>query len=203
VGLRAQRDIAFSATRAAHDVALAALLGGNLFGRLAMNRALGEITDKSERGKVLNRAWRLYGTVNSLALVALVGGWLPTRLTNSSSHRVSARDRRLAVAKDVTIGAVVVTGLASAAGGVGFARQAPGGAVPMESGRTAAAETPAQAARLKRVINMLGALNILSELTLVIINASLSQTVGPGPPARKARRIVKYISGPFNAKRAA
>jgi hypothetical protein len=200
VSPRVQGEIAVNATRAAHDLALAALLGGNLFGRFAMNRALEDISDKSERGQVLNRAWRRYGTVNSLALIALVGGWLPMRPTKSSSDRLTARERRLSAAKDLTIGAVVVTGLASAAGGVGFARQAPGGAVPMESGHSAAAETPARAMRLKRVINVLGALNIFSELTLVIINASLWREAPAGPPAGRTRRIVKYISGPLNAK---
>jgi hypothetical protein len=58
----------------AQDAALAALLGGNLFGRLAMNPALADISDPAQRGKVLNRTWRRYGTVNSAALIALVGG---------------------------------------------------------------------------------------------------------------------------------
>jgi len=186
VNSRVGGEVASSAGQAAQDVALAALLGGNLFGRLAMNRALGEISDKSERGKVLNRAWGRYGTVNSLALAVLVGGWLPTRL--NENRRLSVTERRLAVAKDVAIGAVVVTGLASAAGGVRFAHQAPGGAVPMESGRTAAAETPAGAARLKRTVNALGALNLFSELALVIIDASLSQAGSrPQPAGRRLR----------------
>lgn len=158
---------------AVHDLALAALLGGNLFGRYAMNPALEEISDKAERGKVLNRSRRRYGTVDSIALVALVAGWLPTRLDQAGSL-VGERQRRLAVAKDVAIGAVVLTGLASAAGGVGFAQQSPEGAVPMQSGSTAAPETPPRAALIKRVVSVLGALNIFSELALAIINASLA-----------------------------
>ncbi len=157
---------------AVHEIALAALLGGNLFGRFAMNPALEEISDKAERGKVLNRARRRYGTVDSIALLALAAGWLPDRLGRGGSM-VSVRERRLAVAKDVAIGAVVLTGLASAAGGVGFAQQAPEGAVPMQSGSTAAPETPPRAASIKQVVSVLGALNIFSELALAIINASL------------------------------
>ena len=72
---------------------------------------------------------------HSLALVALIGSWLPARLGEAAPRWLSGRERRLALAKDVTMGAVVVTGLASAAGGVGFAGQAPLGAVPMDSGR--------------------------------------------------------------------
>jgi hypothetical protein len=181
-------DLASSIGRAAHDVALAALLGGNLFGRFAMNPALEDVGDKSERGRVLNRAWRRYGTVNSLALGTLVAGWLPARLTEARPRGLSPAERRLALAKDTAMGAVVVTGLASAAGGVRFARQAPGGAVPMESGRDSAPETPARAAGLKRVVNALGALNLASELALVTVNASLAQVNFRRPPARRLLR---------------
>jgi hypothetical protein len=181
-------DLASSIGRAAHDIALAALLGGNLFGRFAMNPALEDVGDKSERGRVLNRAWRRYGTVNSLALGTLVAGWLPARLNEARPRWLSPAERRLALAKDAAMGAVVVTGLASAAGGVRFARQAPGGAVPMESGRASAPETPARAAGLKRLVNALGALNLASELALVTVNASLAQVNFRRPPARRLLR---------------
>ena len=66
--------------RASQDVALAALIGGNLFGRVALNAALEDVSDRSERGRVLNRAWRRYGTVNSVVAATLVGGWTAARL---------------------------------------------------------------------------------------------------------------------------
>ena len=83
--IRIPSDTLSSAGRAAHDVALGALIGGNLFGRVAMHPALADVSDKAERGKVLNRAWRRYGTVNSLALGTIVAGWLPARL-NEAHH---------------------------------------------------------------------------------------------------------------------
>ena len=86
------------------------------------------------------------------------------------------------------MGTVVVTGLASAASGIGFASQAPSGAVPMESGRATAPETPARAVRLKRLVNVLGALNLASEVMLVAVNASLAQTNFRRPPARRLLR---------------
>jgi hypothetical protein len=147
--------------QAAQDVALAALLGGNLFGRLALNPALQEVSDKSERGKVLNRAWKRYGTVNSLALLTLVAGWL--RSAGSDQMR------------DLAMGSVIVTGLASAAGGISFAQQAPGGAVPMQSGSDTAPEASPRAVALKRVVNALGALNIVSEVALAVVRAAESR----------------------------
>lgn len=186
--LRVPSDTASSAGRAAHDLALAALLGGNLFGRLAMHPALTDVSNSSERGKVLNRAWRRYGTVNSLALITLVGGWVPARLNETRPRWLSPRERRLASAKDAAVGAVLVTGLASAAGGVGFAQQAPAGAVPMRSGRDPAPETPARAAHLKRAVNALGALNLAAEVGLLAVNAALAQTGFRRPPLRRVLR---------------
>lgn len=159
----------------AQDAALAALLGGNLFGRLAMHPALADISDKHQRGRVLNRAWRRYGVVNSAALAALVGGWVSARSDDTSPLWTSPRRRRLIASKDIAVGAVVVTGLASAVGGIGFAQQAPGGAVAMDSGSEPAPETPQRAAALKRAVNVLGALNLVAELVLVLVNASLAR----------------------------
>ena len=164
----------------AQDAALAALLGGNLFGRVAMHPALTDVSDKQERGVVLNRAWRRYGTINSTALATLVAGWLSARGDESGRLATSPRRRRLILAKDLSVGAVVISGLASAAGGVGFAQQAPHGAVPMDSGSAPAAETSNRVALLKHLVNGLGALNLATEMALVAANAALER----GAPGR-------------------
>lgn len=161
--------------RMAQDAALAALLGGNLFGRVAMHPALTSVSDKLERGRVVNRAWRRYGTVNSTALAALVAGWVSSRPDASGPPWAAGRRRRLVLAKDVAVGAVVATGLASAAGGVEFAHQAPEGAVPLASGSQPAPETPGRAAALKRVVNVLGGLNLAAELSLLAVDALLAR----------------------------
>jgi hypothetical protein len=82
--VRARSEIVSDVGRGAHDLALAALIGGNLFGRVAMNPALTDVSDKTERGRVLNRAWRRYGAVNSLGRWwrgGCRGGW--TRLARA------------------------------------------------------------------------------------------------------------------------
>jgi hypothetical protein len=120
--------------RAAHDIGLAGLLGGNLFGRLALHPSVTQIRDERERGKVVNTAWRRYGLVNSLSLAAVAAGWAGARADEARPKRLSDAERRLAVAKDVLVGVVAVTGLATAAQGIRFARQAPDGAVPLADG---------------------------------------------------------------------
>jgi hypothetical protein len=186
--LRIPNDSVSAAGRAAHDLGLAALIGGNLFGRVALHPALKDVGDKAERGRVLNRAWRRYGTINSLALATVVAGWLPARMNEAQPRWLSPRERQLAQAKDVAMGAVVVTGLASAASGVGFAQQAPNGAVPMDSGSDTAPEASDRAATLKRVVNALGALNLAAEVTLLATNAALAQAGFRRPPLRRVLR---------------
>ena len=82
------------AGRAAHDLGLAGLLGGNLFGRLALHPSVTEISDQEERGKVVNAAWRRYGTVNSLSLLAVTTGWAGARAAEARDHRLSPEERR-------------------------------------------------------------------------------------------------------------
>ncbi len=153
-----------------------------------MHPALEDISEPSERGRVLNRAWRRYGTVNSLALFTLLAGWLPARGNEAAPRWLSPQERRLAVAKDVAMGAVVVSGLATAVSGIGFAQQASGGAVPMDSGSQPGRETPPRAARLKPAVNALSAVSLLADVALVAINASLAQLNFRRPPLRRLLR---------------
>jgi hypothetical protein len=141
--------------RAAQDVGIALLFGGNLFGRRAMHPALEWVSSPEERGKVVNEAWRRYGVFNSLGLAGVVGGWVLER-----SGPIGPRDAAVA--------AVAVTGVASAIEGVRFGRSAPGGAVPMESGSEPATAAPAPAARSKRLLNALGQASAVAELALIL-----------------------------------
>jgi hypothetical protein len=171
--------------RAAHDIGLAGLLGGNLFGRLALHPSVTEISDRAERGKVVNAAWHRYGTVNTLSLLAVTTGWLGARAGEAGDSKLSAAERRLARAKDVLVGVVTITGMATAAEGVRFARAAPGGAVPLRDGDHTAPEASGPARRLKRRLNALGATSLAAEVGLVAVNAALNQQGFRRPPARR------------------
>jgi hypothetical protein len=171
--------------RAAHDLGLAGLLGGNLFGRLALHPSVTSISDERERGKVVNAAWRRYGTVNSLSLLAVMGGWAGARAAEAGDSRLSPPERKLARAKDVLVGVVALTGVATAVEGMRFSRDAPGGAVPLRDGdHTAASASPA-ATRRKRRLNALGAGSLVAEVALVGVNAALGQQNFRRPPARR------------------
>jgi hypothetical protein len=171
--------------RAAHDIGLAGLLGGNLYGRLALHPSVTAISDPAERGKLVNAAWRRYGTVNTLSLLAVGSGWIGARLNEARDARLSPDERRLARAKDVLLGVVAAGGLATAAEGMRFARTAPDGAVPLRDGDHAAAGASPASRRAKRRLNALGAASLAAELALVAVNAALNQQSFRRPPARR------------------
>lgn len=168
--------------RAAHDVGLAGMLGGQLFGRMAMHPAIARISDPTERGEVVNAAWRRYGVVNGLGLLAVTSGWAGARAAEAADRNLTPRERRLARGKDALLGAVLVSGVASAVQGVRFARKGP---TPLLDGDTPAPGAPAPAAHIKRTLNALGLVSIASELGLVAVNAALNQEGFRRPPLRR------------------
>ena len=169
-----------------HDLGAAGLLGGSLFGRFALHPAVGGIRDKAERGKVVNAAWRRYGTINALSLAAVTAGWLSARATETRPALLSRREESLSRGKDGLLAAVAVSGIATAWSGIRFSRLAPGGAVPLEDGDTPAYETTREGARLKRRLNRLGALTTAAEVGFVAVNAALAQEGHSRPPVRRA-----------------
>jgi hypothetical protein len=173
------------AGRAAHDLGLAGLLGGNLFARFAMHPSVAQISDPGQRGKVVNAAWKRYGTVNTLSLLAVGSGWVGARLNEAQDSKLSDDERRLARAKDVLVGVVAAAGVASAVEGMRFARMAPGGAVPLADGDHTEPDATAGARRAKRRLNALGLVSLAAEGALVAVNAALNQQGFRRPPARR------------------
>ena len=142
--------------RVVQDVGVALLLGGNVFGRRALHPAVEWISSPAERGKVVNDAWRRYGLFNSLGLAGVVGGWVLERRDEPDPLR------------DAAVAAVALTGVASAVEGVRFARSAPAGAVPLQSGSEPSAGATQPAVRTKRLLNALGQASALAELALIV-----------------------------------
>jgi hypothetical protein len=171
--------------RAAHDLGLAGLLGGNLFGRAALHPSVTAISDASERGEVVNAAWRRYGVINSVSLAAVVAGWVGARADEAADRRLDPAERRLARAKDVLVGVVGVTGVATAAQGIAFSRTAPNGAVPLADGDHAAPEADERQKRAKARVNALGVVSLVADTALVVVNAALEQRQHRRPAVRR------------------
>ena len=187
-------DSLANSTRAAHDVGLAAWLGGAMFGKFAHNPSLEKISSHTERGSVSNAAWNGYNAINAAGLGAAALGWAAARFTEAKPSNLSNSERALSSAKDGLMAAAVVTGVASGVQGARLAKQAPDGAVPIETGTVPAAETPPKAARIQRSLGVLGSANILAGVGLVAVNAILAQT-NHSHPAKKRALLRSSASG--------
>jgi len=179
-------DTLANTMRAAHDWGLASWLGGSMFGKFALNPAVAAISDKSERGKVVNAAWNGYNVINTAGLGAVAVGWLGARATEARNGNLSDRERSLSYVKDALVVSAVGTGIANGIQGARLAKQAPDGAVPIERGVVPAAETPAKAAGIQRSLGALGTINIALGVGLIVVNAVLAQTNYSHPPAKRA-----------------
>jgi hypothetical protein len=188
MSFRVKSDTVSSLGRAAHDVGLGALIGGNLFARVGMHPALSEVSDSRERGKAVNAAWHRYGIVNGIALASILAGWLGARVNEARPSSLSGRERALAAGKDAAVGAVTVTGLAAGAAGMRFGAMEPDGAVPMMDGDRTSPDATREESRAKRVLNALGAAHLASAIALASVNAALGQANFRRPPARRLLR---------------
>lgn len=182
-----QNDVVADATRAVHDIGLAAWVGGAMFGKFALNPAVRRVADRSERGEVVNAAWNGYNVVNTFSLGAVALGWLGARLTDARPSNLTGRENNLALAKDLLVAGAVATGAANAVLGGRLANQAPNGAVPIESGTTPAPETPAEAAKIQRSLGALGNVNILLGVGIIVVNALMAQEAHSRPAARRGK----------------
>jgi hypothetical protein len=142
--------------RSLHKMGLGINLGGTLFGLVALNPTVKRVSDRRERGRVLNEAWTRFQTVGILAMGLTVAMWRLGGLKEAESDI----DATLAGLKNILLGGALVTSVASAIAGRRIARQAPEGDTPVESGTEPAPETPEEAARSQRLSAFLGAATV-------------------------------------------
>ena len=139
-----------------HKLGLGINLGGMLFGLVALNPTVKRVSDRRERGRVLNEAWTRFQTVGILAMGLTVATWRLGGLKEAERDI----DATLAGLKNVLLGGALVTSVASAIAGRRIARQAPEGDTPVESGTEPAPETPEEAARSQHLSAFLGAATV-------------------------------------------
>src|ERR687894_986027 len=61
--------------RVAHNLGISAWFGGTLFGQVSLNPTVSSISDRSERGRVLNESWARFQAVNMPAVLSTLLGW--------------------------------------------------------------------------------------------------------------------------------
>src|SRR5829696_4952968 len=88
------------AGKVAHDLGLSTWFGGTLFGQVALNPTVSSISDRRERGRVLNESWGRFNAVNAPALAAALLAWRLGGLRDDAELRAPA----LARVKDFLLG---------------------------------------------------------------------------------------------------
>ncbi len=158
-------------SRIAHNLGLATWFGGALFGQIALNPTISRISDKSERGRVLNEAWGRFNTVNFLAVAATLLAWRLGGLKADGELRAPG----VARLKNLMLGGAAINGIASGILGARIASQSTEGDTPVESGTQPAPETPDAAAQSQRLIGLTGT-SALALLVGVIAASTVIET---------------------------
>jgi hypothetical protein len=160
-----------------HNLGLATGFGGSLFGKVALNPSAKFVSDKGERGKLVNAAWNGYNLLNALSFGATTLTWLigRSRLTGRS---ISPEARKMVIVKDVLVGASLATGLVSLIGGGYLAKRSFQDDIPMESGNKATDDAPKDVKTAARLVNVMGVVNIICMAGIIGVSTWLDNMAG-------------------------
>lgn len=166
-----------------HELGLAAGFGSNLFGQIAWSPAVAEIQSKRERGKVTHVVWGRYKAVNAASLILMAGTWFAGRAT-PTGRELGRTSRRLTIAKDILVGGALAGGVGALLLGRMLDRETTISNQPLQRGSRPASETRARVAKLQRLTDGFGRLNVLMNAAVLAVTAAL--TMQPGRPSRRS-----------------
>ena len=155
-----------------HNIGLATWFGGALFGQVALNPTIERISDRSERGRVLNEAWGRFNAANVVAIAVTLLTWRLGSLKDDAELRAPALMR----VKNLLLGGAAVTGIASSLLGARIAKQSSEGDTPVESGTQPAPETPEEAASSQRLISLTGTSNLALLVGVIAVSAVIENS---------------------------
>ena len=156
-------------SRSLHDVGLAAWFGGTLANAVALNPAAAEADTANGTGRVVNKGWNRWTSVNAAAISAHLAGSVGELIGNRSRLVAQRGAGTTALAKTgLTVVALAVTGYSRVLG----RKVADDTSVPTLAGTEPAASTPGDVAKAQRQLAVLqwavpaltGALIIVSSL---------------------------------------
>jgi hypothetical protein len=155
-----------------------------MFGREALQPALGEISDQKEREQVASVAWRRFSWINLAGHAAVAATWFFGR-SLLSGRSVSPAGHRLTVAKDVLVIASLATGITSTIlGRMLGARVGANGAQPQaRMPASGAARTDERATqKLRTAVGVLGMANLAANVGIAGVTTALSMEASKSLP---------------------
>jgi hypothetical protein len=163
-----------TAAWAAHDVGLAAAIGGTLFGRAALQPALHEIASADERDRVSADAWQRFSFVNLIAHGTMAATWFIGRKM-LSGREVTGTARTLTKVKDGLIVASLITGIGSMLFGKKLGARSAKGLGPAEvRDRAAIGSEGTKTRALQRTAGVLGMANLATNIGIMAVTTVLA-----------------------------
>lgn len=158
--------------KAIHDIGTAVWWGGTLMGTLAMNPAVEVLDDPEERGKMVDEGWARFQPYAAAGLLASIITHICMRRNPPSNP--SSCYKTAAVAKDLLIGAAVVSSVASLALGEYTTNYESDGYAPIESATTPTEDTPDEVAQAQSGLSLASWVQILSGIGILAAGAVLA-----------------------------
>ena len=163
-----------TAAWAAHEVGLATAIGGTLYGRTALQPALGEIASADERDRVSADAWKRFSWINLAAHGIIAATWFTGRAM-LSGREVTAEARTLTKVKDGLIIASLVSGVGSNIFGRILGKRVEQGLGPQEMRDRSGAQNEAKKTMaVQRVVGALGIVNLVTNVAILGVTTVLA-----------------------------
>jgi len=164
-------------------------VGGSLFGRTALEPSVRNISNRNERGEVINDAWRRFGAIQLASLGMMAATWLAGRLS-LTGRRLNASARGLVVAKDVLVGASLASAIGAAVTGNKLAAQRESGGVARDDDGEVSIDSPDQIRRLGRLTDAFGLLNLIAGAGVIAVTTVLAMSAGRSARWSVRRRVL-------------
>jgi hypothetical protein len=164
-----------------HDLGLATSVGGAVFGKAGLRRAMHSEGLQNGRGEIISEAWKRFTPINLLSHLSVGVTWLIGR-SFLSGREVRRSARKLVLVKDALTGVYLVSGLASTATGYAAFQVHKGKDSSVSSlvEDTAIDEDnkPRLSRNLQRASTWLGTTNLIAGAALLGITAVLAMQAG-------------------------
>ena len=145
---------------------------------------MSNISDKSERGRVLNETWARSQAANLPAMLSTLLGWHFGGVREDSELRAPGLTR----AKDVLLGVAAFYTVASAILGASTAAVSRGGATPVRSSTESSRQTPPEAALAMQLLRFTGD-GFLVLLAAMVAVSALIEATEPKPRGLLSRLL--------------
>ena len=163
-----------------HDLGLATSVGGAVFGKAGLRRAMDSEHAQNGHGELVSEAWKRFTPINLLSHLSVGVTWLIGRSV-LSGREVRRSARKLVLAKDALTGVYLLSGLASTAAGYGASELGKGKKSSVSSAmqKVGMGEDKAVLSRkLQRVSTVAGTANLAAGAALLGITAILAMQAG-------------------------